>query len=764
MRNILASTIALVMAVLVCLLPQAYAKSPPPGTGKADVPANILFMVDTSGSMSATVSPASRMYYPYDVAIDSQGNMYIIEIYHNKVKKYDTNGNLVKVWGSWGNRNGQFSYPHKIVIDSSDNVYVSDYRNHRVQKFDSNGNWKRNFSVNYPVALDVDSSGNVYVGAFQRSQIVKFDSSGSEVKRWSASYPYGLAVKDGYVYVAQFYSHKIVKTDTDGKFVKSWYAYYPVEVEATSNGIYVISLYRHAVYLYSTTGAFKKVWGGCCRGNYRFYYPYGLGSDSAGNIYVADQGNDVVKKFSSNGSFMATTGSGNRLDEAKKVIKKLVSDSDLTKGANFGLMDWNSSARMRVNISKSGAAQIYNTVDSLSAGGGTYLDSAMQLAKSYFLGGNSPINKNASCQKNFLIVISDGHWYDRHASGIAESLYKNNGIQTFVVGFHSAGGSNYVKLAKKGGTYPDSPLYTNNWQHLYTTLSTYIRQAIASQLTFTVPFIMPSISADDHIFQSTFTYKKTNQWQGKLSKFKLKSDGSIGSLVWEAGKKLDKKSASTRKIWTVGGHLGLPSGINNFVTGNKTPLKELLWEGSGQTPTDAEVENLIKFVRGIDAYDEDADNSATDERWKLGDVYHSELAVVGKPEAATTDKKAAINTEAYYRHQNNYEAFKGQQANRRSTVYVGANDGMLHAFDSASGDELWAFIPPAMLPNLRNMISTKANSSVSIYGVDGSPVVKDVFYKNKWITMLIAGLGRGGHSYFALDVTKKDCTKISIFI
>ena len=57
------------------------------------------------------------------------------------------------------------------------------------------------------------------------------------------------------------------------------------------------------------------------------------------------------------------------------------------------------------------------------------------------------------------------------------------------------------------------------------------------------------------------------------------------------------------------------------------------------------------------------------------------------------------------------------------------------------------------------MISTKANSSVSIYGVDGSPVVKDVFYKNKWITMLITGMGRGGHSYFALDVTKRTAPK-----
>ena len=87
---------------------------------------------------------------------------------------------------------------------------------------------------------------------------------------------------------------------------------------------------------------------------------------------------------------------------------------------------------------------------------------------------------------------------------------------------------------------------------------------------------------------------------------------------------------------------------------------------------------------------------------------------------------------------------------------AGGNDGMLHAFDSSNGNELWAFIPPSIIPNLRNVISSKSNSSNSIYGVDGSPVVKDIYYDNKWRTVVIAGLGRGGHSYFALDITDVD--------
>ena len=58
-----------------------------------------------------------------------------------------------------------------------------------------------------------------------------------------------------------------------------------------------------------------------------------------------------------------------------------------------------------------------------------------------------------------------------------------------------------------------------------------------------------------------------------------------------------------------------------------------------------------------------------------------------------------------------------------------------------------------MLHKLRNVISTSAQSTNAIYGVDGSPVVKDVFYNGSWKTIVICGLGRGGNSYFALDVT-----------
>ena len=61
-----------------------------------------------------------------------------------------------------------------------------------------------------------------------------------------------------------------------------------------------------------------------------------------------------------------------------------------------------------------------------------------------------------------------------------------------------------------------------------------------------------------------------------------------------------------------------------------------------QSPTDTEVENLINFIRGVDTYDQDGDNNKTESIHKLADIYHSDLIIVGKPEAPATDDGSLI--------------------------------------------------------------------------------------------------------------------------
>jgi len=792
----------LLLSGLLLLVPfHIEAKSPPPGTGKADVPANIYIMLDTSGSMGANVPSTNpnRMYYPRDVAVDSSGNIFSVEYYYNRIRKMDSKGNLIKTFSPRiGSGYSRLRYSHKIAIDSNDNVYVSDRDNNRIVKFNNDGQWQRNFTGMNSRAegVTVDSSGNVYGNT--RTKIYKWDSSGNLVVSVAVDNSYGISWYGGSIYATERTSRQIKKFTDALVLQDTWSINQSTlgDIEVTSNGIYVHREgYTALILKYSLAGAYQKQWGTRSgKKNTNLYYLYGIGSDSSGNIYAGSFHENIVKKFTPDGVYKQRWGIyENRMTEALKVIDKLTSNVELTTGANFGMQDWNSSATRRVDIDKFGAGKVNLSVNEkimvngvlkdnddykysswYMPRGGTNLDSAMLEAQRYFYGthGNkSPINSAAGCQKNFLIVISDGQWYGSKAETIARALLLNKGIETMVIGFHSGGNkAHYIKLAKAGGTYPETPLFANNWQHLYETMSAYIRQAISSRLTFSAPVVMPNISSGDHIFQSTFEYQNKHMWKGHLTKFELTSTGQIGALKWDAGLKLDDKSESSRKIWTI-----LPSQASNnsnsfsnsFHTNNLTELKTLLWEDSGVIPTDTQASNLIKYVRGLDAYDENLNGNTTEKRWKLGDIYNSRLAVVGRVNAKVTSSPGRSNTSAFYRNTNDYNKFRignscgnvNKCAFRKEVVYVGANDGMLHAFDSTTGEELWAFIPPSKLRSLRDIIASKANTANAIYGVDGSPIVKDIFYGNKWRTVLISGMGKGGYGYFALDITNPDIPK-----
>ena len=774
------------------------AKAPPPGSGKADVPANVLIMLDTSGSMNDKANQARLFEKPTGICVDSKDNQYIVEEARHKVLKFDKSGSLIKViGGSRGGGNGSFYYPFHCVVDKNDNLYVSDYANNRAQKFDSDGNWKQNYTnASYASGIAVSDNGDVYVG-LRAGTVKKYTNDGTYKLQWNAgNAPYGITVHNNIVYIINMWisNSKIKRYDTNGSALASLTPRYNnmnSSIVVNDNGIYLSHTYDHFISQHSLQGNFIKKVGSSGSGPGQFRYVWDIAPDSNGNIFATDWHNHRVNKFTKDLVYVSDlNGSSNsRLQDAVKVIKQIVSSAELNKSANFGLMTWDTTAKMRVKVSASGASEIYKMIDSVTAPGWTYIQYAMELARTYLRGADTPMKY--SCQRTILIVITDGGFNGSVQKGYdaAKDLYDNSEVSTVVISFHGGAQATHKALAIAGGTYTDdgvdndiSPIESTSWQTLYTAIADMVRQTVQSKQTFTKPVILPGVSGgSDYIFQSTFNYKNFNaklgtctsdgktsescQWEGHLNKYKLNEDGSINATSeWDAGELLNQKNPQDRKIWSMMKFMGADTSINNFNTSNLIEIKMIIDEASGKLSTDSEVTNLINFVRGVDSYDEDKDNNTSEQRWKLADIYHSELKVVGPPKYSTASKNT--NTESYYRYLNNYEKFKvgnscgGDCATRQEVVYVGANDGMLHAFDAKSGNELWAFIPPAMVKNLPKMSSVKPNTSNSIYGVDGSIVVKDIYFdKNdgkgrQWYTIMIAGQGRGGMSYFALDITK----------
>jgi len=773
---------AIIISLFLAFSFQAQAKSPPPGTGTSDIPANILIMLDNSGSMSAKLYNAVEVYYPLDIATDSSGNVYVMEYYNNRIKVFNSSGAYLRSFGGYGNACYQWQYARQFTI-YNDTIYIADTYGRKVKSLTLTGQCKDVwFSSIQPHAIAANSN-YVFVG-YPGNGIYVLDHRLNSRTRQSInsnylSYAWGMSINPAgnKLAIADYNKNHVVEFSISGDWLtytqktsstyssSNGYFQRPTDTGYDSNGnIYVTDLYGHRVQKFNSSLVYQGKVGSYSTSS-GFRYPYGMHVDSNDKIYATDFYNYAVRQYDTSLSETATYGggAGTRLSAAKKVIKKIVSNTDLTSGANFGLMEWGTRHNIRVKISDTGAKQIYSNVDGVYASGGTDLNRAMNNARNYFTSGQVA-NWNLTCSLNYLIVISDGYWSSHNSViSVANQIRTAYNIKTFAVGFALGGAnSNYSTLATAGGTV--KPLYASNETELLAKLTDAIKQAISGRLTFTTPAVMSDVSRNNFVYQSTFEYAKNMQWKGSLKKYKLNSNGSFGAVQWDAADKLNAKSASSRNIWTP----EISTAINNFTTSNRDALKSRMFPS--QSPTDAEVENLINFIRGVDTYDQDGDNNKTESIHKLADIYHSDLIIVGKPEAPATDDGSAHSQkkDSYYRLQNNYNNFKngttcgGPCINRKEIVYAGANNGILHAFEASNGEELWGYIPPNVLGNFEKVPSSKANSTNAIYGIDGSPVVKDIYFDDtpndgttnpRWRTILLSGLGGGGKGLFALDVT-----------
>ena len=125
---------------------------------------------------------AGQFNYPYAVAIDSSGNVYVVDTDNNRIQKFDQNGNFITMWGTTGSNNGQFAYPARIAIDNSDNIYVSEYVNSRIQKFGPNGVFITTWGTfgdgsgqfDGPAGIAVNSSRDVYVADAENNRVQVF--------------------------------------------------------------------------------------------------------------------------------------------------------------------------------------------------------------------------------------------------------------------------------------------------------------------------------------------------------------------------------------------------------------------------------------------------------------------------------------------------------------------------------------------------------------------------------------------------------------
>ena len=265
-------------------------------------------------------------------------------------------------------------------------------------------------------------------------------------------------------------------------------------------------------------------------------------------------------------------------------------------------------------------------------------------------------------------------------------------------------------------------------------------------------FSISSVSQSNHVL-----YRAGFQpgWGGDLIKVELdQTTGKEISIDWHAAEELTKQLANGSTPWFTERKI--------FTIDDAGKAVPFLWANLSAAQQDSLAPGLpatgqavLKFLRGDPTNEgigsgqfrvRPQDSAGTN---FLGDIVDSQVVYVGPPSAPYLEGNDP-----------GYLSFATNNSARPAQLYVGANDGMLHAFVEATGNEAWAFIPHDLYRADNTGLGALSYQDGALpafrhhYYVDSTPRIIDVdFGGQDWHSLLVGGLGKGGKSYYALDVT-----------
>ena len=293
-------------------------------------------VTDTTSAQTIATSKAitRSLTAPTGLAVDNQGNVYIADTLNNKIKKLDPNGNLTDLGGSFSLGNSAVG----MAADASGNLYIADYNNGLIKKRDSIGVFTTiagdggtgnnqylgpiaaaGVSLVRPMGMSLDQSGNLYIADKGNSSIRKlqlsssfisttagragtlagrsaeFSGDGGQAIDADLQYPFGVAVDSvrNVIYIADTYNHRIRKVDSLGVITT---------VVGSINGT------GDAGNFDQNPQGFRGDGGAATSA--QLDSPRSVAVDSAGNLYIADTGNNRIRKVDTNGIITTVAGGG----------------------------------------------------------------------------------------------------------------------------------------------------------------------------------------------------------------------------------------------------------------------------------------------------------------------------------------------------------------------------------------------------------------------------------------------------------------------
>lgn len=270
------------------------------------------------GGSGATDGKFNR---PQGVAIDSSGNIWVVDKNNNRVQKFDDTGKFLLQFGGSGSTDGKFNDPRGIAVSSNGTVWVSDIGNKRVQAFNSQGVFIRKITteMNMPYGLATGPGGVLWVSDPGTARINKYSESGSYLGKAYGSaanptggsdlnYPVGLATDAvGNVWAVDSGNSRLKKYDSNGKFIAQFGTtgtgagqfQNPLYIDVAPSGhLLVTEELTNRVQVFQPNGVYLRQFGSAGTGNGQFNEPRGIAITADNTALVGDAGNHRVAKWS----------------------------------------------------------------------------------------------------------------------------------------------------------------------------------------------------------------------------------------------------------------------------------------------------------------------------------------------------------------------------------------------------------------------------------------------------------------------------------
>jgi len=231
---------------------------------------------------------------------------------------------------------------------------------------------------------------------------------------------------------------------------------------------------------------------------------------------------------------------------------------------------------------------------------------------------------------------------------------------------------------------------------------------------------------------------RTSDWSGQVVQRPLDANGNLTAAGWVAS----VPAFATRKDKVFTFVDASTKGLK-FELANLTPADQAYFTAEAATYTPANAvtgANIVDYIKGGPNL-----GYLRPRTQAFGDFVNSAPQYLKEGEDDGHDFLPATAPEKA----NSYTDFLTFKAARGSMVYIGGNDGMLHALDGASGVEKFAYVPKGIMSTLPQLSRTSYGHK---FYVDGTPTLGD-YWNSGWKTALVGTTGAGGRSVFALDVT-----------